>query len=305
MSYSYLDKTGLALVWEKIKNQLLGKVDKIDGKGLSSNDYTSNEKSKLANIASGAQVNTLEGIQKNGIDVTITNKIANIEIPINTSELFNDSGFITTSDIPQGAAASTTVPKMNGTATTGMELAFARGDHVHPVDTSRASANDVNALSGRVDSLETAIGTGGSVDDKITAAVQNLDSFIIEAPNQAISAITIADGKITESSKIVVPTNTNQLINGAGYQTASDVNSAISSALSSAMVYKGTKAEISDLPSSGNKAGDLWHVTADGGEYAWSGTSWEELGSVLDLSDYMQDNDLIAISSDEISDICI
>jgi len=194
---------------------------------------------------------------------------------------------------------------MNGTATTGMELAFARGDHVHPVDTSRASANDVNALSGRVDSLETAIGTGGSVDDKITAAVQNLDSFIIEAPNQAISAITIADGKITESSKIVVPTNTNQLINGAGYQTASDVNSAISSALSSAMVYKGTKAEISDLPSSGNKAGDLWHVTADGGEYAWSGTSWEELGSVLDLSDYMQDNDLIAISSDEISDICI
>jgi len=100
MSYSYLDKTGLALVWEKIKNQLLGKVDKIDGKGLSSNDYTSNEKSKLANIASGAQVNTLEGIQKNGIDVTITNKIANIEIPINTSELFNDSGFITTSDIP-------------------------------------------------------------------------------------------------------------------------------------------------------------------------------------------------------------
>jgi hypothetical protein len=33
------------------------KVDKIVGKGLSTNDYTTNEKNKLASIASGAEVN--------------------------------------------------------------------------------------------------------------------------------------------------------------------------------------------------------------------------------------------------------
>ena len=33
------------------------KVDKVDGKGLSTNDYTNAEKSKLSGIASGAQVN--------------------------------------------------------------------------------------------------------------------------------------------------------------------------------------------------------------------------------------------------------
>lgn len=59
------------------------------------------------------------------------------DVPTKTSQLQNDSHFITTSDIPEGAAASTTVPKMDGTATVGSELAFARGDHVHPHDTSK------------------------------------------------------------------------------------------------------------------------------------------------------------------------
>lgn len=34
-----------------------GKVDKVDGKGLSTNDYTTSEKNKLAGIAEGAEVN--------------------------------------------------------------------------------------------------------------------------------------------------------------------------------------------------------------------------------------------------------
>lgn len=37
-----------------------------------------------------------------------------IPVPTKTSQLENDSGFITSGDIPEGAAASTTTPKMNG-----------------------------------------------------------------------------------------------------------------------------------------------------------------------------------------------
>lgn len=305
MSYNYLDKTGLALVWEKIKNLLNTKVDKVDGKGLSTNDYTSDEKTKLANIAAGAQVNVLEGIQKNGTNVTITNKIANITVPTSTSDLTNDSGFITTADIPEGAAASTTTPHMDGTAAVGTELAFARGDHTHPTDTSRASASDVTALDGRVSDLETAVGSGGSVDSKIATAIQGLDSSVTATTNQAISAVTITDGKITASTKVTIPTNTNELTNGAGFQTASDVSTAINNALTSAMTYKGTKATVDALPSTGNKTGDMWHVTANGGEYSWNGTEWEELGSVMDLSDYVEDTDLVAITSTEINTICV
>lgn len=302
---NYLDKTGLALVWEKIKNGLSGKVDKVDGKGLSTNDYTSDEKTKLANIASGAQVNVLEGIQKNGTNVTITNKIANISVPTATSDLTNDSGFITTADIPEGAAASTSTPLMDGTASVGTELAFARGDHRHPTDTSRASASDLSALDGRVEDLEEAVGTGGSVDSKIATAIQGLDSSIAAETNKAIASVTVVDGKITGSTKVTVPTNNNQLTNGAGYQTASDVSTAINTALSAAMTYKGTKATVDALPTTGNKTGDVWHVTADGGEYAWDGTNWQELGSVMDLSDYVEESELVAITSSEINTICV
>ena len=41
----------------EVTNGLSGKVDKISGKGLSTNDYTTDEKNKLAGIASGAEVN--------------------------------------------------------------------------------------------------------------------------------------------------------------------------------------------------------------------------------------------------------
>lgn len=58
-------------------------------------------------------------------------------IPTRISQLSNDSGYVTQDDIPEGSAASQTTPKMDGTASTGSENAFARGDHVHPTDTSR------------------------------------------------------------------------------------------------------------------------------------------------------------------------
>ena len=59
----YLDNDGLLYLWQKIKNvfatkdALDGKVDKVTGKGLSTNDYTTAEKDKLNGIQSGAQVN--------------------------------------------------------------------------------------------------------------------------------------------------------------------------------------------------------------------------------------------------------
>jgi hypothetical protein len=40
------------------------------------------------------------------------------------------------------AAASTTAPLMNGTAAAGSSALFSRGDHVHPVDTSRYAASN-------------------------------------------------------------------------------------------------------------------------------------------------------------------
>lgn len=57
----FLDIPGLTYFWGKVKEQLNTKVDKADGKQLSSNDYTAAEKTKLAGIATGATKYTHPG----------------------------------------------------------------------------------------------------------------------------------------------------------------------------------------------------------------------------------------------------
>ena len=48
---------GDTAVSTQINNAVANKVDKVDGKELSTNDYTTTEKNKLSSIADGAEVN--------------------------------------------------------------------------------------------------------------------------------------------------------------------------------------------------------------------------------------------------------
>ncbi len=49
-----LDYAGLQHLYGKLLARLNNKVDKVSGKGLSANDYTTTEKNKLAGIETGA-----------------------------------------------------------------------------------------------------------------------------------------------------------------------------------------------------------------------------------------------------------
>lgn len=93
MAIEYLDKSGLTLLISKIKAALGGKVDVVSGKGLSTNDYTNAEKSKLSGIASGAQANVIESVKVNGTKVEPSSKAVDISVPTKVSQLTNDSGF--------------------------------------------------------------------------------------------------------------------------------------------------------------------------------------------------------------------
>lgn len=62
--------------------ELDAKVDKIEGKGLSTNDFTDDLNTKLAGIATGAEVNTINTVKLNGEALTVTDKSVNIEVPI-------------------------------------------------------------------------------------------------------------------------------------------------------------------------------------------------------------------------------
>lgn len=115
------------------------------------------------------------------------------------------------------------------------------------------------------------------------------------------SAVTFADGstlqdKANEGEFGYDDTELRNLVNGkadkantlAGYgiddaYTKSEVDAKVSSIYK----YKGSKANKSALPSSGNVVGDVWNLEDTGMNVAWTGTAWDELGSNVDLTDYL------------------
>lgn len=77
----FLGSTGVQHLWTKITESFVGKVP---GKGLSTEDFTTELKTKLTGIAEGAQVNVLEGIKIGDSDVTIgADKKADIASGVN------------------------------------------------------------------------------------------------------------------------------------------------------------------------------------------------------------------------------
>lgn len=94
----YLDEQGLAILWEKIKTKFNDKVDKENGKSL----MTDEERNKLATIAECAEKNIIVGVSRNGTLLTPdSDRVVEIDIPMKTSELTNDSTYQTAADVAE------------------------------------------------------------------------------------------------------------------------------------------------------------------------------------------------------------
>lgn len=96
------DQSALTALETKVDDNttaINGKVDKVEGKGLSRNDYTDAEKSKLAGIAEGAQVNVIETVKVNGIALTPADKAVDITVSEATvTGVRPDDKFLTLTD---------------------------------------------------------------------------------------------------------------------------------------------------------------------------------------------------------------
>ena len=83
-NYDRLDSNGLLYLFQRLRT-IFGNLfqAKESGKGLSTEDFTTAEKTKLSGIEAGAQVNTVAGVQVNGSDLTPDgNKKVNVQIPV-------------------------------------------------------------------------------------------------------------------------------------------------------------------------------------------------------------------------------
>ena len=114
-----LNKNGDVVATNQITLPFSEKVDKVEGYGLSKNDFTDELKTKLEGIASGAQVNVLEGVQVNGTDLPINEKKVNIDLTgkVDKSNSSNkvygtdNSGNQTTYDLDNGTGYSGNVAR--------------------------------------------------------------------------------------------------------------------------------------------------------------------------------------------------
>lgn len=270
-------------VQNKVINTALGnKVDKVSGKGLSTKDFTADYETKLNGIATGAEVNKIDSIKVNGTAQAITSKAVDITVPTKTSDITNDSNFAVDSN------------------------------YVH-TDNNYTTAEKTK-LSG--------IATG--------AEVNKIDSIKVNGTAQTITSKAV---------NITVPTNNNQLTNGAGYQTASqvesaitakgyqtasDVSSAIASAITSTYKASGSIA-FANLPSpSASVVGNVYNITDSftttanfvegAGKTHPAGTNvaivkigdaykYDVMAGFIDLSGYVENTDLVAITNTEIDAI--
>ena len=110
------------------------------------NNYTTTEKTKLSGIATGAQVNVIEFVKRNGVTLTATGKAVDIVVPTKTSEVTNDSGFITSAGAPVQSVNGTTgivnITSVTGNAGTATKLATSKTIAISGGATGTATAFD-------------------------------------------------------------------------------------------------------------------------------------------------------------------
>lgn len=112
MAINYAGSTSLQALVTKVESLLGNKVDKVSGKGLSTNDLTNELKgqydaaythSQAAHAPANAERNVIVGVSINGSAATIDpeSRIAalTLTLPTKVSELQNDSGFQTASQV--------------------------------------------------------------------------------------------------------------------------------------------------------------------------------------------------------------
>ena len=177
---SLSDITTVSSVINYVSSQVSGKVDKDGNKGLSTNDFTDDEMTKLSGIEDGAEVNVIEGITVNNKSVTITNKTANITI-----------------DIPELPTIETTLTEASTNKTVAgsqavVEYVSGKIKQLNNFDGNYNSLTNLPTISGQT--------ITGSIDETLSTFVKNVEGFGGE--DNVISGITVNGNNVEITDKI-------------------------------------------------------------------------------------------------------
>jgi hypothetical protein len=230
------------------------KVDKAPGMGLSQNSFTDTEKEKLEGIEAGAEVNVQANWDQTvpTADDYIQNKPS---IPENTSDLVNDSGFITAALAPvQGVKGSAESAYRTGNVSISKaNIGLGNVDNTSDVNKPISTATQ-SALDKKVDKVS---GKGLSTNDFTNAEKTKLAD--IEAGAQ-VNTITGVKGDAETDYRTGNVNITKENIGLGNVDNTSDLDKPISTATQAALDDKQATLTFDTTPT----AGSTNPVTSDG-----------------------------------------
>lgn len=141
--------------------------------------------------------------------------------------------------------------------------------------------------------------TTGAIYNRFGQIVENSDPATVSSWSEWYKLATKADidGTTTDLTKKITTVANNLATHEADFSNPHKVT-AEQLGLTTVYQYKGSVATYANLPTTGQKVGDVWNVeTADpdhgikaGDNVAWDGAQWDVLGGNHDLSGYAQLN---------------
>ena len=139
--------------------------------------------------------------------------------------------------------------------------------------------------------------TTGAIYNRFGQIVENSDPATVSSWSEWYKLATKADidGTTTDLTEKITTVANNLATHEADFNNPHKVT-AEQLGLTTVYQYKGSVATYADLPTTGQKVGDVWNVeTADpdhgikaGDNVAWDGAQWDTLGGNHDLSGYAQ-----------------
>ena len=119
------------------------------------NNYTTTEKTKLSGIATGAQVNVIEFVKRNGVTLNATGKAVDIVVPTKTSEVTNDSGFITSAGAPVQSVSGRT----GAVILSKIDVGLGNVDNIQQYSVSNPPPYPVTSVNGQTGPVSLSIPT--------------------------------------------------------------------------------------------------------------------------------------------------
>ena len=138
----------------------------------------------------------------------------------------------------------------------------------------------------------TALGDKQVTAISFTGTTTKTLTITFEGGHTITSTFTDNNTTYNELTASMLNAGTNQT---AGIISAKILVDYINSRLGAVMTYKGQKANYSDLPSSGNKTGDVWNIinaspannVKAGDNVAWNGSAWDVMSGTIDTSAFL------------------